>query len=192
MKVTMQDVAKYAGVDKATVSRVIRGDSRISEKTRERVMESVRELNYRPDLNARHLSTNRSGFIGVVLPLFNLEWVAAFVAGFDRAMSNSKYDILFKSTDGDQKRADCEFAKLKDRNVEGIIWCDTVNKPALAVDIPMIAVGFHQEGIISILSRNESLKPNFEVGALTGRLIQRLVTDKPVHVRNIYIEEENQ
>ncbi len=42
MKVTMQDVAVEAGVDKATVSRVLKGDHRISEKTRIRVMEAVR------------------------------------------------------------------------------------------------------------------------------------------------------
>ena len=47
MKVTMQDVAVEAGVDKATVSRVLKGDLRISEKTRIRVMEAVRALNYR-------------------------------------------------------------------------------------------------------------------------------------------------
>ena len=44
MRVTMQDVADRAGVDKATVSRVLRGDHRISEKTKIKVMESVRAL----------------------------------------------------------------------------------------------------------------------------------------------------
>ena len=56
MKVTMQDVANQAGVDKATVSRVLRGDHRISEKTKIKVMESVRALNYKLDRNARSLS----------------------------------------------------------------------------------------------------------------------------------------
>ena len=67
MKVTMQDVANHAGVDKATVSRVLRGDHRISEKTKIKVMESVRALDYKLDRNARNLSTNTSGLIGVVL-----------------------------------------------------------------------------------------------------------------------------
>ncbi|MGB4096800.1 MAG: LacI family DNA-binding transcriptional regulator, partial [Acetomicrobium sp.] len=44
----MVDVAKEAGVDKATVSRVLRGDPRISLKTRERVWEVIRRLDYKP------------------------------------------------------------------------------------------------------------------------------------------------
>ena len=84
MKVTMQDVANHAGVDKATVSRVLRGDHRISEKTKIKVMESVRALDYKLDRNARNLSTNTSGLIGVVLRDLNRPWLGAFLAGIDR------------------------------------------------------------------------------------------------------------
>ena len=80
MKVTMQDVALEAGVDKATVSRVLKGDHRISEKTRIRVMEAVRALNYRLDKNARNLSTSSSGLIGVVVRDFSFDWFPHFMS----------------------------------------------------------------------------------------------------------------
>ena len=94
MKVTMQDVALEAGVDKATVSRVLKGDHRISEKTRIKVMDAVRALNYRLDKNARNLSTNRSGLIGLVVRDFTPEWFNCFISGLDRAISNSDYEII--------------------------------------------------------------------------------------------------
>ena len=45
----MEDVAKLAGVNKATVSRALKGDSRISSATREKVWEAARSLGYQPD-----------------------------------------------------------------------------------------------------------------------------------------------
>ncbi|MBP9028047.1 MAG: LacI family DNA-binding transcriptional regulator, partial [Aminivibrio sp.] len=49
-KATMEDVARLAGVNKATVSRALRGDSRISQTTREKVWKTAKELGYRLDL----------------------------------------------------------------------------------------------------------------------------------------------
>ena len=187
MKVTMQDVAKAAGVDKATVSRVLRGDARISEKTREKVMASVRELNYRPDLNARHLSTNKSGFVGVVVSDFNTPWFSAFIAGVDRSFSNSGYDILIKCTDGDANRAMRESVKLRDRNAEGVIWADSSTLP-YKINFPVVTVGFKCEGSNSILAEKGELVPSFEVGAMSGRLLQKIVNIKDFPVKDIYIE----
>lgn len=190
MKVTMQNVAELAKVDKATVSRVIRGDARISEKTRNKVMKAVRELNYRPDLNARHLSTNKSGFIGVVVRDFNMEWFAPFIAGIDRSLSNTEYDLIVKCTDGDEKRALREMSKLYDRNVEGIIWSDSSTIPD-KIQKPLITLGFKHKRGISILSKGEKLIPTFEIGAVTGRLIQKLVAGKKISVKDIYIENDS-
>ena len=191
MKVTMQDVAKFAEVDKATVSRVIRGDARISEKTREKVMKAVKELNYRPDLNARHLSTNRSGFVGVVVSDFNTPWFSAFIAGIDRSFSNSGYDILIKCTDGDANRAMRESAKLRDRNAEGVIWADRSTLP-YKINFPVVAVGFKCEGANSILLKDGELVPSFEVGAMSGRLLQKIISVKNFPVKDIYIESSEE
>lgn len=64
MKVKMEDVAKLANVNKATVSRALKGDSRISASTRERVWKAAKALGYQPDAVARGLSSNRTGLLG--------------------------------------------------------------------------------------------------------------------------------
>ncbi|WP_323637103.1 LacI family DNA-binding transcriptional regulator [Pectobacterium polaris] len=65
--VTMLDVAKKAGVSKATVSRVLTGNNYVSKTTRDRVFQAIEEIGYRPNLLARQLATSKSQIIGLVV-----------------------------------------------------------------------------------------------------------------------------
>ena len=69
MKVTINDVAREAGVSKATVSRVLSNNERISEETRLKVTEVIERLGYKPNVLARNLARNQTRTIGVVLPI---------------------------------------------------------------------------------------------------------------------------
>ncbi|MFP9227912.1 LacI family DNA-binding transcriptional regulator [Pectobacterium cacticida] len=64
---TMLDVAKKAGVSKATVSRVLTGNNYVSQATRERVFRAIAETDYHPNLLARNLATRKSQSIGLVI-----------------------------------------------------------------------------------------------------------------------------
>ncbi|WP_261903829.1 LacI family DNA-binding transcriptional regulator [Vibrio fortis] len=66
--VTSKDVAKLAGVSQSTVSRVFVPGSSVSEKTKQKVFEAAKALNYRPNAFARSLTTNESKLIGLVFP----------------------------------------------------------------------------------------------------------------------------
>ena len=179
MKVTMQDVALEAGVDKATVSRVLKGDHRISEKTRVKVMDAVRALNYRLDKNARNLSTNRSGLIGLLVPRFPPDWFSHFISGLDRTISKSEYEIILKRTEGNPLRAAREYGKLIDRSVEGIIWIDHENFPGESA-APVVTIGFRYPGSYPVIWEKELDVPTFETGVLAGRLIRNIITGKTV------------
>jgi len=68
-KTTMKDVAKYAGVSVATVSNVLNNiTNKTTEATRQKVLASVKELNYKMDMTARTLSIGKSNLIGIFLP----------------------------------------------------------------------------------------------------------------------------
>lgn len=69
MKVTINDVAREAGVSKATVSRVLSNNERISEETRLKVKEVIERLGYKPNVMARNLARNQTKTIGVILPM---------------------------------------------------------------------------------------------------------------------------
>ncbi|MEI5676394.1 MULTISPECIES: LacI family DNA-binding transcriptional regulator [unclassified Nocardioides] len=62
----MADVARLAGVSHQTVSRVINGQNNLRPETRERVLQAIRQLGYRPNSAARALVTRRSATIGVI------------------------------------------------------------------------------------------------------------------------------
>lgn len=186
MKVTMQDVADRAGVDKATVSRVLRGDHRISEKTKIKVMESVRALDYRLDRNARNLSTKSSGLVGVVAHDLAEPWSGAFLAGLERALSNSGYDVILKSTDGNAARAQRAVRSLDGLGAEGVIWCDGENFPG-ALSMPMLCFGFARGGTHSLVM-DEDDSPSFETGVLAARLLLKIIAGKPVPAMEIRLK----
>jgi LacI family transcriptional regulator len=68
MAVRMKDIAEDLGVSLMTVSKALRNHSDISHKTRERVLQRMRELNYQPDWIARSMVTRRTYLVGLVLP----------------------------------------------------------------------------------------------------------------------------
>ena len=67
MAITLKDVAEHAGVSRSAVSRTFTEGASVSAKTRDKVMASAEELNYRPNFLARGLSTSRTKLIGLVL-----------------------------------------------------------------------------------------------------------------------------
>src|SRR5215216_2580096 len=64
----LEDIAKKAGVSRATVSRVINNASNVSADTRDHVWAVIREENFHPNPSARALVTRRTEIIGVVVP----------------------------------------------------------------------------------------------------------------------------
>jgi LacI family transcriptional regulator len=65
---TLEDIARQAGVSRSTVSRVVNNLSNVSEDVRQRVLDVIQETNYHPHAAARALASHRSWTIGLILP----------------------------------------------------------------------------------------------------------------------------
>lgn len=65
---TLKDVAERSGITVTTVSRILNNRGYISEKTRKKVYEVMKELNYQPNELARSLSKKHTSIIGVIVP----------------------------------------------------------------------------------------------------------------------------
>jgi DNA-binding LacI/PurR family transcriptional regulator len=87
----MMDVAGMAGVSHQTVSRVINGSDRVAPATRERVLEAMRALDYRPSSIARALKTGRSRTVGVISLAANLYGPASTLFAVERAAHEADY-----------------------------------------------------------------------------------------------------
>ena len=66
--ITIYDVAREAGVSMATVSRVVNGNKNVKENTRQKVLEVIERLDYRPNAVARGLASKKTTTVGVVIP----------------------------------------------------------------------------------------------------------------------------
>lgn len=98
-RVTCEDVARLAGVHKASVSRVLNGSQSISVQTRQKVAEAVRRLNYRPLSAARMLSTQRNETIGLVseIELGMSYYGASLVEGISLALTDTGQKLAVSS-----------------------------------------------------------------------------------------------
>ena len=79
--ITVQDVARAAGVSAMTVSRVINQSGPVREETRERVQEAVRRLGYSPNIAARNLATGEPAQIGMLYANPSAVYLSQFLIG---------------------------------------------------------------------------------------------------------------
>lgn len=95
---TIKDVATAAGVTAGTVSRALRGDPRVIESTRRRILEAADKLGYRPNLQARGLQTGRTGAIGLACPsgawILMHPYFAPMHAGFTAAAAEEGIRVI--------------------------------------------------------------------------------------------------
>ena len=96
--VTMSDVAKAAGVSRATASYALRGDPRIVPATAERVMRAARELQYTTNLSARSLRSGRSGIIGVAIFELDHPYPSEMSAAMSREAARHGLETIVQET----------------------------------------------------------------------------------------------
>lgn len=94
---SLYDVAKLAGVSKTLVSRVINSKKGVSEKSREKILAAMKELNYTPNAIARSLVLQKTHIIGVVLDNLCEPYFFDLIKGIEHAITKSDYDVIFCS-----------------------------------------------------------------------------------------------
>jgi LacI family transcriptional regulator len=121
MAVTMKDIARDLGIAIITVSKVMRNKDDVSEETRKRVLERVKELNYTPNLAARALVTGRSNLIGLVVP----DLLHTFFAEIAKSLSNSlikkDYHLIVATSDEDPELEERTVNRLLGRKLDALI-----------------------------------------------------------------------
>ncbi|MEM8861087.1 MAG: LacI family DNA-binding transcriptional regulator [Chloroflexota bacterium] len=98
-KVTIEDVARAAGVSKQSVSRVINNKGELSSKTRERIQKAIKDLGYRPSRLAQAMKTSQSGLIGLVVSDITNPYFPEVVRGVQDAASRNQYTVLVRNVD---------------------------------------------------------------------------------------------
>jgi len=101
-RITMKDIAKEAGVSKATVSRVINNTNPVSEEIRKKVEKVIKKNNYKPSSIARSLSKKETKVIGLIIPDLSNSFYSELVRGISRTAHENGYNVFlcnsFKET----------------------------------------------------------------------------------------------
>lgn len=122
-RVTIDDVAKLAGVSYQTVSRVINNKPYVSPATKQRVQKVIDETGYRPSPIARSLATARSATIGLVVPDISNPYFSAIARGVEQVAYANNYNVLLCNTGEDASRELEVLHTLDERFVDGVIAC---------------------------------------------------------------------
>ena len=98
------EVAQLAGVSIATVSRALANPDRVNAKTRERVLEVVRQTGYTPNVAGRSLRAARSMMILLVVPTIITPFFSALHLGVDQAVTAHGYGLLVGNLQGGEAK----------------------------------------------------------------------------------------
>jgi LacI family transcriptional regulator len=121
MAVRLKDIAKDLGVSTVTVSKVLRGAADISEKTRSRVLERMREMNYQPNMQARGLASGRSFAVGLVVPDLVHPFFGEFAKSLGGALRAGGMALVVASSEEDPEIERQEIQTLLNRGVDVLL-----------------------------------------------------------------------
>ena len=119
--VTIKDVAKYAQVSIATVSRVLNNNYPVSKETREKVLNAMKDLNFKPNSIARSLKNNITHLIGVVVPDISNPFFMDIIKGIDYVVNKEDYSLILSNTDENFEKELNVLKRLSQKRVDAII-----------------------------------------------------------------------
>ena len=129
MSVSMKQVAEAAGVSTATVSHVINGTRYVTEETTAKVLRAMKELEYRPNNVARSLRNQKSGIVGLIVPLSASDTANFFfmsiAQGIEEVLKDAEYNLILSNSN--ESLAD-ELEQIRVFNsqfIEGLILAPT-------------------------------------------------------------------
>lgn len=102
---SVKDVAKLAGVSPSTVSRYIRNACNISEAKKELIQKSIKQLGYVPSINASILKSNRSNFVGLILPSEHNHFFSLLINRLYQSLNGSKKLIVLYYRDNEDVKS---------------------------------------------------------------------------------------
>ena len=118
---TIYEVSELAGVSLATVSRVINDSGKVSEKTRQKVLTAMQQLDYRPNSIAQSLASNRSNCVGVLVSEIYGPIFGAMLSGIESELHAAGKFAIFAAGHTDETKEREAIRFLLSRNVDALI-----------------------------------------------------------------------
>ncbi len=152
-RVTIQDVAKRAGVSYQTVSRVLNNRPDVAVETRRRVQQIIAELNYRPSAIARGLISRRTYTLGLITADFSDYFFTQVIVGAEAEARKHGYFFMLCSTERNPADEPEYLRLLTERHVDGILFARPSTEQderhivsLLRQGLPVVTTAYHVPG----------------------------------------------
>ena len=122
--VTIQDVARFAGVSTATVSRALSNPDLLTDRTRDAVLDAVRSTGYRVNRAARNFRMQRAGAVLVLVPNLGKPFYSRILAGISDGFADGEYAVLIADTESRPLAAGELEGYFLDGRIDGVISLD--------------------------------------------------------------------
>ena len=122
MTVTIKDVSKDAAVSIKTVSRVINNEANVAEKTKEKVLASVKKLGFKPNKSAQSLRSKKSYMLALLYDNPNKSYLADVQSGIFNACKSTGYNLVIQECDYKSNELKTDIVKfVEDFRIDGLI-----------------------------------------------------------------------
>jgi LacI family transcriptional regulator len=146
--INIHDIANKANVSHMTVSRVFNNPELVSKKTKEKIIKISKELDYRPNLIAKSMRTNKTNTIGLILPNIINPFFPEIVKGVDDYCKKNHYGIIMVNKEDDYKDKIRTLEILLERKIDGILMIPygtsgsekLINDTTMNRKIPMVLI----------------------------------------------------
>ena len=181
-KSTIKDVAKIANVSEATVSRVMSNSNLISNKTKKKVMEVVRQLDYFPNSAAVSLTKSKSNILGLVVvssakienPLQN-DYYNEIIPFISKYALDLGYYTLYLQFENKEEAYENVYKLIKSNRIDGLIFLNFIEDEEHIsyfekISFPYAIIGTPNNKTKGLWIDNDNIKSCFDI---TNKLIQK-------------------
>lgn len=176
------DIARMAGVSIATVSRVVNGSDKVSEKTKQRVLTVIEEAGYTPNVFAQGLGLNTMHTVGIMVPRIDDMYMATAVSYLEQNLHRNGYECILSCSGFELERKQSHASMLLSKRIDALILVGSTYAGngassqqtdyirAAAREVPVFVINGLVEGENVYCSISDDRKASFEV---TKSLIER-------------------
>jgi LacI family transcriptional regulator len=134
-RITLNDVAKHAGVSRSTASLVVQESPKIKPSTTQKVLNSMRELGYVYDRMAANMRAQKSTTIGIIITDVGNPYYTDLLKALHTALEDAGYTVFLATTYDDEDRQNLLIGRMLEHRVSGMIICPVSNIKEKSIEL---------------------------------------------------------